>query len=313
MAQSDMTVVELREWLRNWVCRATGLDISKVTDDRSLEEYGLSSRDAVSLSADLEDLLGRPLDATVAYQHPTIETLAEYVINGPGELDEPTDMHTFRERGAGMEFDVAVIGMEDDPTLCEFCQPTLSSVSRDPWAMGTVSAEMVDRLMNGLDVPSDVAVPPDGVVARQSTDTIAVEDPHLAEALHFIHDHIQECFGIDEVIKATAISRRQLETRFRDTLGCSPHEYLCRKRVERVKHLLSVPERIKFHKLSRDCGFPNVERMRVVFKRVTGMTPIEFRQRQMAQASASGGTAIPQDEGLRGSGMNGVLPGGQAE
>ncbi|GAA3509413.1 polyketide synthase Pks13 [Dietzia aurantiaca] len=111
MAQSEMTVVELREWLRGWVCRATGLDISKVTDDRSLEEYGLSSRDAVTLSADLEDLLGRPLDATVAYQHPTIATLAEYVINGPVESDEPVDLHTFRERGAGMEFDVAVIGM----------------------------------------------------------------------------------------------------------------------------------------------------------------------------------------------------------
>ncbi len=111
MAQSEMTVVELREWLRGWVCRATGLDISKVTDDRSLEEYGLSSRDAVTLSADLEDLLGRPLDATVAYQHPTIESLAEYAINGPTEADEPADLHTFRERGAGMEFDVAVIGL----------------------------------------------------------------------------------------------------------------------------------------------------------------------------------------------------------
>ncbi|WP_010539911.1 polyketide synthase Pks13 [Dietzia alimentaria] len=110
MAQSEMTVVELREWLRGWVCRATGLDLSKVTDDRSLEEYGLSSRDAVTLSADLEDLVGRPLDATVAYQHPTIASLAEYVVNGPAELDEPTDLHTFRERGAGMEFDVAVIG-----------------------------------------------------------------------------------------------------------------------------------------------------------------------------------------------------------
>ena len=77
MAQSEMTVVELREWMRGWVCRATGLDISKVTDDRSLEEYGLSSRDAVSLSADLEDLIGRPLDATVAYQHPTIASLAD--------------------------------------------------------------------------------------------------------------------------------------------------------------------------------------------------------------------------------------------
>ncbi|KAA0918102.1 polyketide synthase Pks13 [Dietzia sp. ANT_WB102] len=110
MAQSEMTVVELREWMRGWVCRATGLDLSKVTDDRSLEEYGLSSRDAVSLSADLEDLIGRPLDATVAYQHPTIASLAEYVVNGPVGSDEPTDFHTFRDRGAGMEFDVAVIG-----------------------------------------------------------------------------------------------------------------------------------------------------------------------------------------------------------
>ena len=110
MAQSEMTVVELREWLRGWVCRATGLDLAQVTDDRSLEEYGLSSRDAVPLSADLEDLLGHPLDATVAYQHPTIASLAEYVVLGPPELDEPADLHTFRERGAGMEFDVAVIG-----------------------------------------------------------------------------------------------------------------------------------------------------------------------------------------------------------
>ncbi|WP_216693440.1 polyketide synthase Pks13 [Dietzia psychralcaliphila] len=110
MAQSEMTVVELRDWLRGWVSRATGLDVAKVTDDRSLEEFGLSSRDAVTLSADLEDLLGRPLDATVAYQHPTIASLAEYVVNGPAELDEPADLHTFRHRGAGMEFDVAVIG-----------------------------------------------------------------------------------------------------------------------------------------------------------------------------------------------------------
>ncbi|EYT62192.1 polyketide synthase [Dietzia sp. UCD-THP] len=110
MAQSEMTVVELRDWLRGWVSRATGLDGAKVTDDRSLEEFGLSSRDAVTLSADLEDLLGRPLDATVAYQHPTIASLAEYVVNGPAEIEEPADLHTFRHRGAGMEFDVAVIG-----------------------------------------------------------------------------------------------------------------------------------------------------------------------------------------------------------
>ena len=38
----EMTGAELRGWLRDWVCRSTGLDAAKVTDDRSLEEYGLS-------------------------------------------------------------------------------------------------------------------------------------------------------------------------------------------------------------------------------------------------------------------------------
>jgi len=111
MTQSEMTVTELRGWLRDWVRRATGLDAAKITDDRSLEEYGLSSRDAVTLSADLEDVLGRPLDATVAYQHPTIASLAEYVVNGPAPDEVPADLHTFRGRGAGMEFDVAIVGL----------------------------------------------------------------------------------------------------------------------------------------------------------------------------------------------------------
>ena len=116
MSQSEQTsgettVTELRDWLRGWVQRATGLDPAAITDDRSLEEYGLSSRDAVSLSADLEDLLGRPLDATVAYQHPTIASLAEFVVNGPAPAEGPSDLHTFRGLAGGMEFDVAVVGL----------------------------------------------------------------------------------------------------------------------------------------------------------------------------------------------------------
>ena len=170
--------------------------------------------------------------------------------------------------------------MEDDPTLCEFCRPTLSSVSRNSYRLGVETAEMLDRLMDGRPTPMDVAVPSDGVVARQSTDTVAVEDPHLTAALHFIHDHISEPFGIDRVVRATSISRRQLETRFRRVLGCSPNDYLCHKRVERLKGFLAAADKTKFHKLAMLCGFSSMEQMRLVFKRVTGMTPLEYRQKE---------------------------------
>ncbi len=174
--------------------------------------------------------------------------------------------------------DVAVIGMENDPTLCEFCHPTLSSVSRNSWQLGFETATVLDRLMDGLPTPSDVVVPSDGVVARQSTDTIAVEDPHLTDALHFIHDHLDTPLGIDQIVEATSISRRQLEARFRRVLDCTPLDYLSRKRVEQAQQLLATPEKIKFPKLAADCGFSSVEQMRLAFKRVTGMTPLEYRQ-----------------------------------
>jgi LacI family transcriptional regulator len=188
--------------------------------------------------------------------------------------------------GLRIPHDVAVIGMEDDPTLCEFCEPTLSSVSRNSWQLGFETAAMLDRLMDGeTPPPADVVVPSGAVVARQSTDTIAVDDPHLAAAVHFIHDHLGEPFGVDQVVRATSISRRQLETRFRRVLGCAPHEYLSRKRVERAKQILSAPGRIKVHKVVTACGFSSVERMRRVFKRLTGMTPLEYRQAQRAKAT----------------------------
>ncbi|MDY0164969.1 MAG: DNA-binding transcriptional regulator [Thermoguttaceae bacterium] len=180
--------------------------------------------------------------------------------------------------GLQIPHDIALIGMEDDPTLCEFCQPTLSSVLRDSWRLGFETARILDRLMDGLPVPDDLAVAPACVVARQSTDTIAVEDPHLAAALHYIHDHLSEPFGIERLVEVTAISRRNLEIHFQRLLGCTPHEYVSRKRVERAKQFLTAPGSLKFQTAVRACGFSSVARMRLVFKRLTGMTPLEYRR-----------------------------------
>jgi len=177
--------------------------------------------------------------------------------------------------------DVAVIGIDDDPTICEFCRPTLSSVSRNCYRLGYETAAMLDRLMDGRSLPpGDVLVPSDGVVPRRSTDTIAVEDRHVAAAVHFIHDHPGEAFGVHQVVDATTISRRLLEIRFRRVLGCTLHDYICRKRMDHAKRLMTAPERIKFHKVAHLCGFSSLDQMRLVFKRMTGMSPLEYRRQE---------------------------------
>ena len=85
-APTELTVAELRDWLRNWVAKATGQPVENISDDRPMEEFGLASRDAIALGGEIEDLTGVTLNATVVYQHPTIASLAERIVEG--EPDE---------------------------------------------------------------------------------------------------------------------------------------------------------------------------------------------------------------------------------
>ena len=89
----------MRQWLRNWVAKTTGLSPEEITDERSMEEFGLSSRDVVILSGDLERLTGQNLDATVAYEFNSIAALSDYLINGRGSAESDTTF--FPAQGSG--------------------------------------------------------------------------------------------------------------------------------------------------------------------------------------------------------------------
>ncbi|CCQ14404.1 Polyketide synthase Pks13 [Rhodococcus sp. AW25M09] len=109
----DLTVAQLRDWLRNWVADATGQPASAISDDRPMEEFGLSSRDAVALSGEIEELVGVTLTATVVYQHPTIASLAKIIIEGEPEEPVGTVDDAFYTSGgqSGDAHDVAIVGL----------------------------------------------------------------------------------------------------------------------------------------------------------------------------------------------------------
>jgi polyketide synthase 13 len=86
-ARTDKTVAEMREWLRNWIANATGQSPDAINDSTAMVELGLSSRDAVAMASDIEDLTGVTLTATVAFRHPTIEALATVIVEGEPEVD----------------------------------------------------------------------------------------------------------------------------------------------------------------------------------------------------------------------------------
>ncbi|MFZ2174177.1 MAG: beta-ketoacyl synthase N-terminal-like domain-containing protein, partial [Rhodococcus sp. (in: high G+C Gram-positive bacteria)] len=135
-----MTVAELREWLRNWIADATGQPVGQITDDRPMEEFGLSSRDAVALSGEIEELVGVTLTATVAYQHPTIASLATRIIEGePEQPDDSADAAYYASAPSSDAHNIAIVGL----------------ATRFPGA-GTTPAEMWQMLADGRDGISDL-------------------------------------------------------------------------------------------------------------------------------------------------------------
>ena len=82
---------KLTTWIREWVATATDSDLDTISVDTDLTSLGLSSRDAVVLSGELQNLLDRPVDPTIVYQHPTIASLATALTGAPTERqDAPT-------------------------------------------------------------------------------------------------------------------------------------------------------------------------------------------------------------------------------
>ncbi|HJG45218.1 beta-ketoacyl synthase N-terminal-like domain-containing protein, partial [Corynebacterium variabile] len=158
-ASAPTTVPEMRAWLHDWVATTTGLDAAEITDDRLMEEFGLSSRDVVVLSGDLERLTGISLDATVAYEHNTIADLASYVINQAGAGITGAGEFTVAA-GAGAlapeDRQVAVVGMaarypgaesvRDMWTLFEQGRSGVGELPEGRWSEFDGDPEMVRRM-----------------------------------------------------------------------------------------------------------------------------------------------------------------------
>ena len=129
-----------------------------------------------------------------------------------------------REVGLAVPEEIAVLGVDNDAVLCEVADPPLSSVDQRSERAGYEAASLLDRLMQGESFRETVVLDPKGVVPRQSTDVIAVDDPDIQAALRLIRTHACRGLHVEDVAEASPLSRRTLERRFRRLLGRTPHD-----------------------------------------------------------------------------------------
>jgi LacI family transcriptional regulator len=127
----------------------------------------------------------------------------------------------------------------------------------------------------------EVRVDPLGVVARLSTDILAVGDTNVAAALSFIRERACHGVSVDEVVAHAAASRSQLEKKFRRFIGRSPQAEIRRVQLARIKELLAETD-LPLKSIASMTGFEHIEYLSVVFKRMTGESPGRYRKHTRA-------------------------------
>ncbi len=175
--------------------------------------------------------------------------------------------------------EIAVLGVDNDPLLCESTVPALSSIHTGGFRRGRIAAEMLDDLMNGRE-PREraVSLPPLSVVTRGSTGYDAMSDPIFGRAVAYIRDKaIAGGVPVPDVARAAGCSRSYLDRGFREKLGMSVREAVLRTRLERVKTLLATTNR-SMAEISEDCGFARESHLAFLFRKATGKTMLQWRR-----------------------------------
>ncbi len=180
---------------------------------------------------------------------------------------------------------VAVIGANNDELVCGLSYPMLSSVSI-PWEqLGVLVGEWMQRLRNGEAPPSNpLLIAPGSVVLRHSASHLVVDDPALRRAMSYLSEHLSEPVNVGSLCADLRLARRTVERKFREYYRCTPWEMLCRMRVNRAKDLLSRSNQ-PVARIAELCGFNDAERLAVVFRRITGRSPTQWRKASAARTN----------------------------
>jgi transcriptional regulator GlxA family with amidase domain len=107
-------------------------------------------------------------------------------------------------------------------------------------------------------------------------------DDEIKKAQDFIENNYQEKISVDQLAGMFAIGRRSFERRFRKATNNTVMEYMQRVKVEASKRSFEC-SRKNINEVMYDVGYTDTKAFRDVFKKITGLTPIEYRNKYNKQ------------------------------
>ena len=180
--------------------------------------------------------------------------------------------------GLAMPEEVSLIGVNNSLLAVEAMHTPISSLDRNLETVGYRGAELLDRLMHGKSAPREpIRVPPTGLIARKSSDLLAVSHPGVARSLRYLWDNYHKPIGVEDLVRVAAMSRSALHQAFLEHIGRPPGRELHRIRIEQAKKILAQSG-AKLEVVAEQCGYQSGNSFWLAFKHTTGISPKQFQK-----------------------------------
>lgn len=118
-------------------------------------------------------------------------------------------------------------------------------------------------------------------LAASHRDVPARHQQIVASALAYLRDNFNENISVEDLAAKVFLSKDYFNRLFRSVTGMPVNSFLQRLRIDEVCELLTTTDR-KIGDISEECGFHDIKFFYSTFRKITGMTPGEYRNQNIA-------------------------------
>ena len=182
-----------------------------------------------------------------------------------------------RELNLKVPQDIAVIGVDADPLICSFTNPSLTSVAPDFERLGYCAAAALDAMMDGrkLEKPQVVRCRPKEIIERDSTRSLPPVEALLQRAKEIIARDAEHGLTVRDLALRLGVSQQLLALRFRQFESRSVRETILAAKLERVRACLRETDR-NFAAVAKACGFRSANRLAHLFRERFGLSMRDY-------------------------------------
>jgi len=103
-------------------------------------------------------------------------------------------------------------------------------------------------------------------------------DEVVRQAQAYLEDNFYEKISVEDLSQRFAVGRRNFDRRFIKATGNTPIEYLQRVKIESAKKAFETTRK-NINEVMYDVGYSDVKAFRETFRKITGMSPLEYKHR----------------------------------